>query len=586
MATISGALRKCTVCGEPLVGEGARCECRFCGSVYAFANPQMEDELQTANAFRECTRFEEAETLYKQILKKYREYDLSEVYWNLFLCEQRVMFETDEKGERFPSFYTITDDEIEDSLYYLGAIGAAEKKAPERVEIFKTLAEKMIRVKQLYTRISDTSKPYDLFICFKKSAFEGGDTKDCALAIDLYNHLAKDYNIFFSERSLKNVVVREFEPNIYYGLYTAKVMLVLCSRKEYVESQWLKNEWSRFHAFAQNPAAGKTIIPIFLEDFSPRSLPNELISYQGLHADYHLFDELGKTLRNILKPVDMEAELNRRMQEMMAQLRGEMAAQAPTPAITPSFVSKPQPAVTPKFQPNPTDDFDIEDGVLKKYKGTASNVIIPSGVTSIGEKAFEKCSDLIKIIIPNSVINIGNFAFSECSKLSDITIPANTTTIGNYAFNHCGSLANINVDSKNDVYHSSQNCLIKTKEKILIQGCKNSIIPSDGSVTNIDDGSFSGCIDLTNIVIPNSVTTIGYCAFSSCNNLTDIKIPDSVTTIYHLAFANCKNLKSITVSNNVKEIGYCAFAGCTSLTEINASFFKKKLIEKQIKEKT
>ena len=319
---------KCGICGEPLSGAGNPYTCAVCGNVSYTSNPMLEDELRTANAMRECTRFDEAMLVYKQIVKKYKTDDLSEVYWNLLLCEQRVMFETDEKGERFPSFYAITDDEIEDSLYYLGAIGSAEKHAPERVEIFKGLAEKMIRAKQLYARISETSKPYDLFICFKKSAFEGGDTKDCALAIDLYNHLAKDYNIFFSERSLKNVVVREFEPNIYYGLYTAKVMLVLCSKKEYVESQWVKNEWSRFHAFAQNPATGKTIIPIFLEDFSPRSLPSELISYQGLSADYHLFDELGKTLRKIIKPVDMESELKRQLAEQQRRIEEQQRQEA------------------------------------------------------------------------------------------------------------------------------------------------------------------------------------------------------------------------------------------------------------------
>lgn len=34
------------------------------------------------------------------------------------------------------------------------------------------------------------------------------------------------------------------------------------------------------------------------------------------------------------------------------------------------------------------DGFEIEDGVLKKYTGTAAEVVIPEGVTSIGCYTF------------------------------------------------------------------------------------------------------------------------------------------------------------------------------------------------------
>ncbi len=33
-------------------------------------------------------------------------------------------------------------------------------------------------------------------------------------------------------------------------------------------------------------------------------------------------------------------------------------------------------------------DFVIENGVLKKYTGTSADVIIPDGVTEIGDSAF------------------------------------------------------------------------------------------------------------------------------------------------------------------------------------------------------
>ena len=37
---------------------------------------------------------------------------------------------------------------------------------------------------------------------------------------------------------------------------------------------------------------------------------------------------------------------------------------------------------------SPSEDFDIYNGVLKNYKGKGGDVVIPDGVTSIGDRAF------------------------------------------------------------------------------------------------------------------------------------------------------------------------------------------------------
>ena len=83
----------------------------------------------------------------------------------------------------------------------------------------------------------------------------------------------------------------------------------------------------------------------------------------------------------------------------------------------------------------------------------------------------------------------------------------------------CTSLATIYVSNENPIYHSAGNCLIRTKDKTLILGCKNSVIPSDGSVTRIGRSAFYGCEGLNSISIPNSITHIGEWAFSNCTNL-------------------------------------------------------------------
>ena len=72
-------------------------------------------------------------------------------------------------------------------------------------------------------------------------------------------------------------------------------------------------------------------------------------------------------------------------------------------------------------------DFIIEDGVLTEYVGPGGDVVIPAGVTSIGDKTFWNCRDLTSAVIPGSVTHIGKYAFRNCRFLT-IHAPA-----GSYA---------------------------------------------------------------------------------------------------------------------------------------------------------
>ena len=153
-----------------------------------------------------------------------------------------------------------------------------------------------------------------------------------------------------------------------------------------------------------------------------------------------------------------------------------------------------------------------------------TSIIIPNSVTSIGASAFWNCSGLTSITIPDSVTSIGSSAFYG-SGLASITVGSGVTSIGDRVFSYCSDLTSIVVDSRNNVYYSAGNCLIETASKTLIAGCKNSEIPSDGSVTSIGEYAFEGCSGLTSITIPSSVTSIGASAFYHCSKLAT-KISD------------------------------------------------------------
>ncbi len=204
------------------------------------------------------------------------------------------------------------------------------------------------------------------------------------------------------------------------------------------------------------------------------------------------------------------------------------------------------------------------------------NVTIPYSVAYIGNNAFAGCKNLKSLIISEGVTSIGYGAFNNCSSLISITFPKSIVSIGRNVVQGCSSLENISVTAGNQNYHSQDNCLIKTSDKNLISGCKNSVIPSDGSVTFIADDAFYGCVGLTNITIPKDVTTIGSYAFYGCSNLISINIPEGVISMDAAIFCDCSNLRSVTIAQSVKYFNRDIFRNCGRLSDIT---FKGKKTE-------
>ena len=195
-----------------------------------------------------------------------------------------------------------------------------------------------------------------------------------------------------------------------------------------------------------------------------------------------------------------------------------------------------------------------------------SSVTIGDGVISIGEGSFYGCMGIKSITIPNSVISVGLGSFSYCG-LTSLTIPKSLTTIEKDAFSGNSDLASIIVNEENPVYDSRDNCnaIVETSTNKLIKGCKNTIISN--SISIIGENAYTG-VQITSMDIPDNVTTIDESAFESCG-VSSVNIGNGVTNIGKWAFRSCTKLESISFGNGIKNIGQLAFIYCNNLKKVH-----------------
>ena len=166
----------------------------------------------------------------------------------------------------------------------------------------------------------------------------------------------------------------------------------------------------------------------------------------------------------------------------------------------------------------------IGRGAFRECK-QMTKVIIPEGVANIRVEAFYGCSELHEAILPSSIENIGKSAFFMCTNLETIHLPDNLRVIPEECFSHCSKLHTV---------HFPESARKIEQGAFRKSGLKKMELA--GNVQQIEDGAFSGCDKLAEVILSDKLYRIGSAAFASCKALKELIIPKSVTEIAADAF--------------------------------------------------
>ena len=192
-------------------------------------------------------------------------------------------------------------------------------------------------------------------------------------------------------------------------------------------------------------------------------------------------------------------------------------------------------------------------------------LLIPRGVTEIGDEAFRNAVSLDHVVIPDTVRRIGEHAFAG-SDLIHITVPSSVKEIAENAFEGC---ENFSVSAPAGSYAESWFISHRAARVEPLAESADAGQFTFREIGGTGNRAITGYLGTaTDIVIPTAtpdgdpVTTIDRYAFRD-SGITSVIIPEGITEISDRAFLNAENLSGpIVLPSTLKLLGTNAFLNC------------------------
>ena len=273
----------CKMCGGTIEVDANKTTavCEYCDSEQTIV--RVDDEKKAnlfnrANELRINREFDAAIRQYEAIINDNP--NEAEAYWGMCLSKYGIEYVEDPKTKkRKPTCNRahhksiIEDESYKKAIEYADVV--AKKMYEEEAEVIDKIQKKIIA-------LSQKEDPYDIFICYKETDDQTGSrTKDSLVAQQLYEKLTdKGYKVFYAKFTLESKAGIDYESNIFAALHSAKMMLVLGTKKEYFNAVWVKNEWARYLSIIENNI-DKYLVPCY-GDMNAYDMPMELAQLQAL----------------------------------------------------------------------------------------------------------------------------------------------------------------------------------------------------------------------------------------------------------------------------------------------------------------
>ena len=312
----------CNLCGGDIEAvEGSNIgKCLYCKSTMTLPSVDNEKLLNLynrANNLRLSNEFDKAYGVYETILEI--DENQLEAHWGLILCRYGVEYVDDPKTNKkmITCHRTKYESVLTDPDYKI----IISKAYGDALKIYKEEAKTISDIQKKALEISNNEEDYDIFICYKEGDINGDRTPDSVIAQDIYNKLTDlNYKVFFARITLADKLGEEYEPYIFSALNSSKIMLVVGTNADNLNSVWVKNEWSRYLDLIKNKKK-KVLIPVYSK-MDAYELPEEFSMLQALCIDkvgsmQDLITAVGKIINK--KSTDIDSDMYQKFKQMMLE---------------------------------------------------------------------------------------------------------------------------------------------------------------------------------------------------------------------------------------------------------------------------
>lgn len=176
--------------------------------------------------------------------------------------------------------------------------------------------------------------------------------------------------------------------------------------------------------------------------------------------------------------------------------------------------------------------------------------IVITRTLAIDDYALYGLSQIKNIVLPNSVTRIGNYAFVNTS-IESLNIPDSVTNIGFGTLKYCDDLTSISLpfvggaldsaeDGSNEHFGYIFGAAYSGENKDYVP--VNLTVVEITNATEIDGYAFENCVNIEEIILPNTLLAIEGYAFKGCTGLRFIHIPASVEKMFNNVFDSCTNI--------------------------------------------
>ena len=313
---------RCEIWGGELqyAAAGKSAKCLACGNEFWFREEKSEAlalALDKAAALRRRNDFDGAIDEYRIVISK--EPEDAEAHWGLVVSTYGIEYVEDIRtGKLVPTCRrAVPKKSVLDNEDYKLAL---EYAAPEQRVKYEEQAREIDRLQKEIERKMDAEEDFDVFISFKSTDGEK-PTYDRYIARRIYDELEKrGIRTFYSEETLKEYTFDDYEPIIYKALFSCRFFILVATKTAYIESAWVKNEWSRFRDRVIEENLTNNCCAVF-ENIKTSDLPSfirkqgvDLSKYPAGGYEIELADNISVRLGKTKRQSEAD-EIKRQMEE-------------------------------------------------------------------------------------------------------------------------------------------------------------------------------------------------------------------------------------------------------------------------------